>query len=160
MVNWLQNLFTKKPNLSTTESKLKYLIKHFNINMYSNTMFLSSGRFIDRTIDDSISTYRLLLDIDITINMAPYRPITESGLYIKSYGEWCVSKDDYMYKDVISIVKEWLRLSLELVVIYNFGKDNMSNMLYYNNCRAIRPYIVNIELIVEFLLGVLQGEET
>lgn len=149
MLNKIRYLLYKyniiKPK--TFIEKVNYIL-YMNIDIYSKLSY-NKRRFINKDIIKSMQFMEFVLQSDFKETYID--ELLKYEYYYVTLTEW-FTENDRMIINPYDTLYKWLCLAVELKEKYEYGiKDKNTGKLYANS-NKLKPYIINIEEIVEDVL--------
>lgn len=135
--------------INTIERKVDYL-KLSKINIYSDKYIFKSNLFLENNILIYIDVLKKILKRDFDKEYIYVKDITTDEFVIKDFGVW-YSDNEYSLDTNIEL-DIFLDLSLELITRYNKISSDFIDPVHYHNSSKIKPYIINIDLIINKLV--------
>lgn len=133
--------------------KIEYLLVK-NISIYDNDNISNAlGKFISKDIISFIAELSEHNNFDIYNKRAIVKPISSDRLHIKTYLKWCTENDRLLSNENV-IIHTFLKESLVFIIRYNDISKNLENNIGYSNSIKLKPYIINIEMIINTLGGI------
>jgi len=154
MINTIKCALYKKGYAKPKElmDKIIYL-KYLKIKPYN--MRLVKIRTIELDIIDYINIMNMFIGINIYEKMLDVKPITEDTPITMSIHSW-LTNNGHILDDIDRVLDDWLNTSLTLLSLFKQCDDNVGNITLQRNSILLRPYIINIESIVDAILGAIK----
>jgi len=133
---------------TTLVDKIRYLI-YLKKNPYD--LYNVSIKTIELDIVDYINVLNSFIGEDVNNEILTVKNITEESVYTKDIVVWATN-NEHILEDIINYMELWLTASLDIVSLYTHTKTNVANVIAQRNSILLKPYIINIELIVDALL--------
>lgn len=153
MIKILKRIFYKEECSDKTEliDKIKCIEKRIDINPYSKEY-----KYINiRSIENNIINYtRELETMLFNLNNETYiiRNINTHVVKRYNFNTWFTDDDFNILTDTNNIWKEFIRVSMELVIWYNKYNSNMNDVRRHGVSIKLLPYITNIREIIDILI--------
>ena len=149
----LKSVFKLVDNLDTIPKKLNKLLKS-KINIVGTELLHTKRLFISKDAYKYIMELEYIINSDIAKEAIYIKPITNDKLYEVTYLNW-LSNDGYIEEDINGLLYRFISVCDKFYYIYLTGNKDTKNIVYYNNCRKLRPYITNIEEILDDILSIV-----
>lgn len=136
----------KKSVIEKINFLLKNVIQSYNINFITN-----SNYFIESDIIAYTYALKSYMELDYMTVKVKVRPIISGTHHYLTYGKWFSPKGG-MLTDTNNDIINWLNTAKEFYLVYQNMTSDHNNQIAVINSGKIKPYIINIEQIVDDLL--------
>jgi hypothetical protein len=144
--------------INTFEEKIKFLLES-KIDLYEAFFRSKYGIFICKDIKEYIIDLDDIDKFELKDTYYPYKNITNDTLFNKTYNKWAT--DDGRFIDQVEEFKLWLTLAKSVHNKLTIGAKLPTMNIYYNNSLKLKPYIINIENIVNHVFNyIIDMEDT
>lgn len=138
-------------SLNSFERKIEYLLLS-NLNLYDKEYIFKSTLLLEKDIISYIEEIERLIKYDLEKDYVTVKDINADSYVIKDLGVWCSDNGNVI--DSFNYINKFLNLSLILYNKFNIiCNNNIEPVLFYNSSK-IKPYIINIDLIVNKLVDI------
>lgn len=152
MIKRLKCVLYEKGYMKPNEfiDKIVYL-KYTKLNPYKLPAYRIKS--IESDIIDYVNTLATFLEINTYTELLPVKVVTEDTVQNMNIHSW-FTNNNHIIDDVDSTLDTWFDLIIEIHAIFIQCTNNVSNTVSQRNSILLRPYIINIESIIDVLLAI------
>jgi len=145
MLNIIKNLVNKfKPDKKKTlKEKIEYL-KTIDIDPYNKVFYITT---FNNNIIDYIEDLEFILNSDLENTYPRFKKITPINIK-QIYIMYFFSNNESFLTEPKLTFNKWLDLILDVIEIYEIAKSSIGKGYLYSNSLKIKPYILDIENII------------
>jgi hypothetical protein len=143
MFKYLKDVFHKKKTNNDIIEKIE-ILKTTKIEPYISLYTID---IFHRDIIDYINDLNFILEADLETSYPRFRQITPASVVTVDVGKF-FTNENFLLEDVDAIFNMWLDLLIRFIRLYEIGIASLGKGYLYSNSNKLRPYIINIEHIV------------
>lgn len=147
---YLYELLLPKKRDKTLVEKIDYLLK-VKLEPYNMKFITNRNYFLEKNINTYRGVIEHLLTLDYINTKVTIRPIVEGTHPYMTYGLW-FSPNNEILDTTPNDIYLWLKTVRKYVILYESIYKDYNNHIAMINSIKIKPYIINIESIVEDML--------
>lgn len=127
-------------------------LRNARIKFYSGSLLTDECVMLHHNILEYIERLKQFNSTDMKTSYVEIMNINTGSYISVTIGNWCACNNKYII-NIDAVFKEWLRLAENTVNHYEAGKVDYKNAVYNGNSVRVRPYVNDINNILDHILS-------